>query len=169
MARCAFHDVNTRDVVRMSSSTRVTTNPLVTVVDPPPPAQRTHTHAYTFTARAHPPTHTHAHTHAHTHTHPHTLPHPHEKPYPHIHIHLHVPCVPPTGTYYSCTSECDCGAVPCGEYVFNHANDTFGDWFVNSYMISNETLLRKPLASECALDRITSCSAVTCACIRTCE
>ena len=51
------------------------------------------------------------------------------------------------GTFYSCTSECDCGPeLPCGEYVFNHANDTFGEWFVHSYMISNETLLRRPLS-----------------------
>lgn len=44
----------------------------------------------------------------------------------------------------SCSSECDCGAVPCGEYIFDHRNDTFGDWFINEYAINNRTLLHDP-------------------------
>lgn len=37
---------------------------------------------------------------------------------------------------------CDCGMVPCGFYVWNHSsttvvnNQTFQDWFVNSYMLN---------------------------------
>lgn len=43
--------------------------------------------------------------------------------------------------------QCDCGGTnPCGEYIFNHSGaavngQTFRDWFINDYMISNETLL----------------------------
>lgn len=45
-----------------------------------------------------------------------------------------------------CIEQCDCGPVnPCGEYTFDHRNASFADWFVNEYMISNETLLHKPL------------------------
>lgn len=44
----------------------------------------------------------------------------------------------------SCTEECDCGKAPCGEYIFDHRNASFSDWFVNEYMISSETLLHKP-------------------------
>ena len=45
-----------------------------------------------------------------------------------------------------CIDQCDCGATnPCGEYIFDHRNASFGDWFVNEYMISAETLLHKPI------------------------
>jgi len=45
-----------------------------------------------------------------------------------------------------CIDQCDCGSVnPCGEYIFDHRNDTFAEWFINEYMISNETLLHEPL------------------------
>ena len=46
-----------------------------------------------------------------------------------------------------CIEQCDCGATnPCGEYIFNHSGaavdgQTFRDWFINEYMVSNETLL----------------------------
>lgn len=46
-----------------------------------------------------------------------------------------------------CIEQCDCGTVnPCGEYIFDHRGgevngQTFRDWFVNEYMVSNETLL----------------------------
>ena len=45
-----------------------------------------------------------------------------------------------------CVAQCDCGPVnPCGEYVFDHRGgrvngQNFTEWFVNEYMISNETL-----------------------------
>ena len=45
----------------------------------------------------------------------------------------------------SCSEECDCGAAPCGEYIFDHRNASFADWFVNQYMISNETLFHDPI------------------------
>ena len=31
-----------------------------------------------------------------------------------------------------CKAECDCGLQPCGEYIFNHRNKSFADWFINS-------------------------------------
>lgn len=49
----------------------------------------------------------------------------------------------------ACDTQCDCGPVnPCGEYIFDHRggmvnNQTFRDWFVNEYMLSNETLFHK--------------------------
>lgn len=48
-----------------------------------------------------------------------------------------------------CIEQCDCGGVnPCAEYIFNHSGaeiegQSFRDWFINSYMISNETLFHK--------------------------
>ena len=49
----------------------------------------------------------------------------------------------------ACVEQCDCDAVnPCAEYIFNHSGAevegrTFRDWFINEYMISNETLLHR--------------------------
>jgi hypothetical protein len=45
-----------------------------------------------------------------------------------------------------CIEQCDCGTVnPCGEYIFDHRGGevdgrTFREWFINEYMLSNETL-----------------------------
>lgn len=33
------------------------------------------------------------------------------------------------------------GKNPCGEYIFDHRNASFSNWFLNEWMISNETLL----------------------------
>ena len=45
-----------------------------------------------------------------------------------------------------CLEQCDCGPInPCGEYIFDHRNETFQDWFINEYMITNETLEHKPI------------------------
>eukprot|EP00054_Salpingoeca_dolichothecata_P036770 m.8584 g.8584 ORF g.8584 m.8584 type:complete len:581 (+) comp7015_c0_seq1:40-1782(+) len=44
----------------------------------------------------------------------------------------------------SCKEECDCGKNPCGEYIFDHRNASFQDWFINDYMITNETLFHDP-------------------------
>ena len=45
-----------------------------------------------------------------------------------------------------CDGGCDCGAeTPCGEYIFDHRNDSFADWFVNGYMVNNQTLNHSPL------------------------
>lgn len=56
----------------------------------------------------------------------------------------------------ACLEQCDCGTVnPCGEYIFDHRSTTvvdgqsFRDWFINDYMISNETLYHKnPVTGE---------------------
>lgn len=46
-----------------------------------------------------------------------------------------------------CQAQCDCGPInPCGEYTFDHRNTSFSEWYVNEYMISNQTLLHKPQA-----------------------
>ena len=45
----------------------------------------------------------------------------------------------------ACTFQCNCGPVnPCGEYTFDHRNESFSEWFINGYMINNQTLLHKP-------------------------
>jgi hypothetical protein len=49
----------------------------------------------------------------------------------------------------ACLEQCDCGVTnPCGEYIFNHSGvavegQTFRQWFVYQYMISDETLFHK--------------------------
>ena len=43
-----------------------------------------------------------------------------------------------------CRGQCDCGANPCGEYTFDHRNASFADWWVNEYMISEQTLQHRP-------------------------
>ena len=49
----------------------------------------------------------------------------------------------------ACAEQCDCGPVnPCGEYIFDHRGGevegrTFRDWFIDEYMITEETLLHK--------------------------
>merc|ERR1719231_541787 len=57
-----------------------------------------------------------------------------------------------------CIEQCDCGSTnPCAEYIFDHRGGevegrTFRDWFINEYMISNETLLhRDPVTGETAV------------------
>lgn len=52
----------------------------------------------------------------------------------------------------SCSEECDCGDAPCGEYIFDHRNASFKDWFINEYMITNETLLHDPIINLGWLD-----------------
>jgi len=55
----------------------------------------------------------------------------------------------------ACITQCDCGSTnPCGEYIFDHRGgevngQTFRDWFIHEYMISNETLFHKnPVTGE---------------------
>ena len=49
----------------------------------------------------------------------------------------------------NCIEQCDCGSTnPCGEYIFDHRGGevegrTFRDWFINEYMVTNETLFHK--------------------------
>ena len=60
----------------------------------------------------------------------------------------------PYPVHGKCIQQCDCGANPCGEYVFDHQGGavegrTFRDWFVNEYMISSDTLLHNnPITGE---------------------
>ena len=44
----------------------------------------------------------------------------------------------------NCDSECDCGKLPCGNYIFNHSNASFAEWFISDGgpIISNDTILR---------------------------
>lgn len=55
----------------------------------------------------------------------------------------------PYGVDGNCVEQCDCGPTnPCGEYVFDHRGGVvegrnFTEWFVNEYMITNETLLHR--------------------------
>lgn len=48
-----------------------------------------------------------------------------------------------------CVEQCDCGSTnPCGEYIFDHRGGevegrTFRDWFINEYMVTDETLFHK--------------------------
>ena len=51
-----------------------------------------------------------------------------------------------------CREQCDCGANPCGEYTFDHRNASFADWWVNEYMISEQTLKHRPLINLGWLD-----------------
>jgi hypothetical protein len=55
-----------------------------------------------------------------------------------------------------CIEQCDCGPTnPCGEYIMDHRSNvtvdgqSFRDWFIHDYMISNETLFHKnPVTGE---------------------
>eukprot|EP00040_Diaphanoeca_grandis_P027318 m.155154 g.155154 ORF g.155154 m.155154 type:complete len:642 (-) comp30927_c0_seq1:241-2166(-) len=54
-----------------------------------------------------------------------------------------------------CIEQCDCGGTnPCAEYIFDHRGGevegrTFRDWWINEYMITNETLFHKnPVTGE---------------------
>jgi len=40
----------------------------------------------------------------------------------------------------NCDKPCYCGVNPCGEYIFDHRNATFAKWFLDHWMVSNETL-----------------------------
>jgi hypothetical protein len=48
-----------------------------------------------------------------------------------------------------CVEQCDCGGTnPCAEYIFDNSGKTvegrnFTEWFINEYMVTNETLLHK--------------------------
>lgn len=50
----------------------------------------------------------------------------------------------PTGDGNCAAPACDCGANPCGFYLWNHSatevinGQTFRDWFIDSYMFNGE-------------------------------
>ena len=35
----------------------------------------------------------------------------------------------------SCPGPCDCGGVPCGEYLWDTRNATLRDWIINSFLL----------------------------------
>merc|ERR550514_2232848 len=35
----------------------------------------------------------------------------------------------------SCEDECDCGPVPCGEYLFDHRNESLRRWLVDEFIM----------------------------------
>ena len=43
----------------------------------------------------------------------------------------------------NCQEECDCGKLPCGNYIFDHRNDSFSEWFLSDGgpIISEHTIL----------------------------
>ena len=65
----------------------------------------------------------------------------------------HPPSQPAYPVDGACVEQCDCGATnPCGEYIFDHRGGevegrTFRDWFINEYMVTEETLLHKDPAT----------------------
>lgn len=60
------------------------------------------------------------------------------------HAHGGGPAYPVGGPPSTCKEMCDCGKSPCGEYTFNFRNESLQRWFINGYMISNQTLFHKP-------------------------
>ena len=40
----------------------------------------------------------------------------------------------------SCPGPCDCGGVPCGEYLWNHRNASLRSWFINEYILGSAGL-----------------------------
>lgn len=45
-----------------------------------------------------------------------------------------TPAYPSSGAG-SCTEPCDCGSVPCGEYLFDHRNASLRDWLVREHVM----------------------------------
>ena len=54
------------------------------------------------------------------------------------HDQLQTPHYPPVDVRNdgNCSSPgCDCGGVPCGEYLFNHRNASLREWIVNEFVL----------------------------------
>jgi hypothetical protein len=52
----------------------------------------------------------------------------------------------------ACDTYCDCGSVPCGEYLFDHRNGTMlTDWLLNEYILS-ETSVGSPYVDGLFID-----------------
>lgn len=68
------------------------------------------------------------------------------------HDQTQTPSTLPTGDGI-CTGQCDCGdGLPCGMYLFNHANGTmFREWLVNEYFLG-PTAAGSPLISGLFID-----------------
>lgn len=48
----------------------------------------------------------------------------------------------------------DCGKSPCGGYVFDHRNESFSEWFIHEFIISDHTILRKGISEMYLDDRV---------------
>ena len=48
-----------------------------------------------------------------------------------------------------CKDECDCGLLPCGNFIYNHLNGSLSEWFTSAGgpIISNQTMLAPGVAS----------------------
>lgn len=55
----------------------------------------------------------------------------------------------PTYDNGHCNAECDCGKLPCGEYIFDHRNASLSEWYVSSDgpIINNRTLMAPGVVS----------------------
>jgi len=70
------------------------------------------------------------------------------------HDQLQTPQYPPRGDAFSanCSSPgCDCGGVPCGEYLWDHRNASMREWLVNEHILG-DTALGNPNISAIYLD-----------------
>ena len=50
-----------------------------------------------------------------------------------------------------CNSTCDCGGVPCGEYLFDHRNSSLGDWLLETFLFG-DTGMGSPFVDGFFLD-----------------
>ena len=50
-----------------------------------------------------------------------------------------------------CNKTCDCGGVPCGEYLFDHRNSSLGDWLEETFLLG-DTALGSPFVDGYFLD-----------------
>jgi hypothetical protein len=39
----------------------------------------------------------------------------------------------------NCRDECDCGTMPCGEYLWDHRNQSLRDWLIDSFVFGSTT------------------------------
>ena len=54
-----------------------------------------------------------------------------------------------------CNQTCDCGGLPCGEYLFDHRNSSLGDWLVEEFLLG-DTALGSPFVDGYFLDDVWS-------------
>jgi hypothetical protein len=54
----------------------------------------------------------------------------------------------------SCTEACDCGGVPCGEYLWDHRAPGLREYLINEFLLNPVTGLGNPnITGFCALGR----------------
>eukprot|EP00056_Hartaetosiga_gracilis_P008939 m.128241 g.128241 ORF g.128241 m.128241 type:complete len:419 (-) comp13022_c0_seq6:1961-3217(-) len=52
----------------------------------------------------------------------------------------------------SCVDACDCGSIPCGEYLWDHRNESLREFLINEFVLGNDTGVGNPLVSGVYLD-----------------